>query len=235
LSLQPADKLASISLWLSVRGSRSSIHFDPFHNLLVVAVGVKRVSLWPPAETRRLYPLVRGAQHVAALHISADAQTSQALGGESSNHSAVDFAAPDFARHPLYADAVAQVVTLRAGDALFIPEGYWHQVDSEGTTIGVNYWHVCTQLQHLSLSAPAADAPAAARWNSSFSESLDGVMDAYFARRAFESLVADEKVMRICVAERALHCALLPAHPVDAWHLCAGGHAGCHCAGAVAG
>jgi hypothetical protein len=147
-SPQPADKLASISLWFSVRGSRSSIHFDPFHNLLVVAVGVKRVSLWPPSQTRRLYPLVRVASAWCRLHTSADAQTSQALGGESSNHSAVDFAAPDLARHPLYADAVAQVVTLRAGDALFIPEGYWHQVDSEGTTIGVNYWRVRSQLQH---------------------------------------------------------------------------------------
>ena len=64
----------------------------------------------------------------------------QPLGGESSNHSAVDFVRPDAARHPLYARAVCCCVTLLAGDALFIPEGYWHQVDNDGTTLAVNSW-----------------------------------------------------------------------------------------------
>ena len=29
---------------------------------------------------------------------------------------------------------------VQAGDVLFIPEGYWHQVDSGGGTIAVNIW-----------------------------------------------------------------------------------------------
>jgi hypothetical protein len=28
----------------------------------------------------------------------------------------------------------------QAGDVLFIPEGYWHQVDSSADTIAVNFW-----------------------------------------------------------------------------------------------
>ena len=68
------------------------------------------------------------------------ARRTQPLGGESSNHSAVDFVRPDAARFPLYARAACCCVTLLAGDALFIPEGYWHQVDSDGTTPAVNYW-----------------------------------------------------------------------------------------------
>ncbi len=31
-------------------------------------------------------------------------------------------------------------VSLQAGDALFIPAGYWHQVDSSDVTIAVNFW-----------------------------------------------------------------------------------------------
>jgi hypothetical protein len=59
LCLQATDRLQHVCLWLSVRGSRSSIHFDPYHNLLVVVCGQKTVHLWPPSQTRCLYPLVR--------------------------------------------------------------------------------------------------------------------------------------------------------------------------------
>ena len=68
------------------------------------------------------------------------------MGGESSNHSGVDFAHPDAVEHPLFAGAEKHVTTLRAGDALFIPEGFWHPVDSEadgasdGLTLAINYW-----------------------------------------------------------------------------------------------
>lgn len=77
---------------------------------------------------------------VRLIHAFAYAQP---LGGESSNHSGVDFVQPDAARHPLFAGAVRQMVPLRAGDALFIPDGWWHQVDSFGITLAVNYW--CAQ------------------------------------------------------------------------------------------
>ena len=113
--------LASVSLWLSGwRGSKSSVHYDAFHNLLVVVAGEKRVLLWSPAETANLYP--------------------HQLGSESGNHSSVDVTQPD--RHPRFraAQGRAIAVTLHAGDALYIPEGFWHQVDSSGSTIAVNYW-----------------------------------------------------------------------------------------------
>lgn len=29
---------------------------------------------------------------------------------------------------------------LQAGDAVFIPEGWWHQIDSSDITIAVNFW-----------------------------------------------------------------------------------------------
>lgn len=56
----------------------------------------------------------------------------QALGGEESNHSAVDTLSArgaDLARHPLYAAAEAGTLiaslSAEARDALFIPEGWW--------------------------------------------------------------------------------------------------------------
>ena len=129
---QPSDKLASVSLWLSGwRGSRGSIHYDNYQNLLCVVAGRKDVLLWPP-ETAGLYP--------------------QQLGGESGNHSQVNIARPCEARHPLFPGALrrATAVTLHAGDALYIPEGFWHQVDSSGTTIAVNYWRVVMRVMPYS-------------------------------------------------------------------------------------
>lgn len=73
------------------RGSRSSLHYDPYHNLLCVVAGSKIIRALSPAATRWVYPL--------PLH------------GESANHSGVNFAAPDLAAHSLYAHAQAAQLT----------------------------------------------------------------------------------------------------------------------------
>ncbi|KAF6263732.1 cupin-like domain-containing protein [Scenedesmus sp. NREL 46B-D3] len=75
-------QLMSINMWFSSRCSRSSLHYDPYQNLLCVVTGCKRVRIYPPAATLGLYP--------------------RALGGEASNHSSINFARPDFEQHPLY-------------------------------------------------------------------------------------------------------------------------------------
>jgi Cupin-like domain len=94
--------------------TRSSLHLDPYHNLLCVVAGSKKVTLFSPEVTPAMYP--------------------RPVWGDSSNHSAVNFAEPDAQVHPLFSHAKAQALTveLGPGDALFIPEGWWHQVDSAG-------------------------------------------------------------------------------------------------------
>lgn len=68
------------------RGSRSSLHYDPYHNLLCCVRGMKRVTLHSPLQTSSLYP--------------------SPLYGEAPNHSSVNFADPDLEQHPLYASAL---------------------------------------------------------------------------------------------------------------------------------
>ena len=63
-----------------------------------------------------------------------------------------------------------QLVCWQAGDALFIPEGWWHQVDSQDMTIAVNFW-----------------------WRSAFSKSLQPHMYAYYLRRIMDSLLDAER------------------------------------------
>jgi hypothetical protein len=74
--------LTSTHLWFSSSSSRSSLHYDPYENLLCVATGRKRVRLYSPDAVLGLYP--------------------KPLGGEASNHSCVNFARPDLQQHPLF-------------------------------------------------------------------------------------------------------------------------------------
>jgi len=110
------------------------------------------VVLWPPSATEFLYPM-------------SDC-------GEASNHSAVDLVQPDFKVHPRAKHAWdhCQKVLLHAGDALFIPEGWFHQVDSIALTIAVNFW-----------------------WPSRIMLAMESHMDAYYLRRITSRMVDCEK------------------------------------------
>lgn len=119
LQRSPLVQLSSVNLWASPRATRSSLHYDPYSNLLCVLRGSKTVRLAPPSVTPHLRP--------------------QPPTSASANHSPLDLAAGDAARFatPAAAAEVAaatQLRTLAAGDALFIPEGWWHQA-SQGTAL----------------------------------------------------------------------------------------------------
>ncbi|MDE2250954.1 MAG: cupin-like domain-containing protein [Gammaproteobacteria bacterium] len=118
----PADALASI--WLGNR-TRIAAHYDMPDNLACVAVGRRRFTLFPPAELPNLY--------VGPLDFTPAGQ----------QVSLVDFAAPDYAEFPRFAEALtrASVAELEAGDALYIPGMWWHHVEAlEACNVLVNYW-----------------------------------------------------------------------------------------------
>ncbi|KAJ9547749.1 hypothetical protein OSB04_020292, partial [Centaurea solstitialis] len=138
--------LSSINLWMNGAQARSSTHYDPHHNLLCVVSGSKQVNLWPPSSSPFLYPMP--------------------LYGEASNHSAVPMDEVDLSLHPRseHLKKYVQRVILNAGDALFIPEGWFHQVDSESLTVAVNFW-----------------------WRSEMMSGMSEHMDSYYLRRILKS------------------------------------------------
>nr|XP_018686738.1 PREDICTED: uncharacterized protein LOC103999400 isoform X1 [Musa acuminata subsp. malaccensis] len=144
--------LASINFWMNMAHSRSSTHYDPHHNLLCVVSGCKRVVLSPPSACSILYPMP--------------------VYGEASNHSAVNIEKPDFSVHPRAKnyEEHSQKIVLHPGDALFIPEGWFHQVDSDDLTIAVNFW-----------------------WKSDMMSNMLEHMDPYYLRRILNRLVEKEK------------------------------------------
>jgi len=79
---QQEQQQPSVHLWFSSSSSRSSLHYDPYSNLLCVVTGSKTLRLYSPDAVLGLYP--------------------KPLGSEADNHSSVDFEAPDLQAHPLY-------------------------------------------------------------------------------------------------------------------------------------
>jgi hypothetical protein len=121
-ALQPMQPL--VSLWMGNR-ARVAAHQDLPDNLACVVAGRRRFTLLPPDQVANLY--VGPLEHT--------------LAGQPT--SIVDFARPDFARFPRFAEALrhAQVVELEPGDAVFIPSLWWHHVEAMAPlNLLVNHW-----------------------------------------------------------------------------------------------
>ena len=101
-------------LWFGPRGTFTPLHHDLTNNMLIQIFGRKRVTLIPAAQTQWLY-----------------------------NDSGVFSAAayPDFdpERHPLMKHATPMRVMLHPGEALFIPIGWWHCVESLDVSISLSF------------------------------------------------------------------------------------------------
>jgi hypothetical protein len=122
VDLGSREPLASI--WIGTR-TRIAAHNDLPANLACVAAGRRRFTLFPPDQFANL--------HLGPLD---NTPAGRAV-------SMVDFSAPDLARHPRFAEALAhaQVAELGPGDAIHIPSLWWHHVEGlEAFNILVNYW-----------------------------------------------------------------------------------------------
>ncbi|UDF05507.1 cupin-like domain-containing protein [Asticcacaulis sp. AND118] len=122
LPLLPAE--VRPRLWLGTAVATQT-HYDLMRNIACVAAGRRRFTLFPPDQLANLYP---GPDDFTP-------------GG--APLSLPDIRDPDFARWPRLeaALATAQVAELEPGDALYIPYGWWHQVQSLSPFNAlVNYW-----------------------------------------------------------------------------------------------
>jgi hypothetical protein len=102
-------------LWIGGAGTFTPLHHDLTNNLLVQVVGTKHVVLIPPEETPRLL----NDKHVfSQFH---------------------DIENGDCDAHPQLGDMRIFRTELKAGEALFLPIGWWHQVVAEDFSVSITY------------------------------------------------------------------------------------------------
>ena len=157
------DPRATPRLWIGNRVVVAA-HHDLSRNLAVVVAGRRRFTLFPPDQVANLY--------LGPLEFS-PAGTPISM---------VDGRAPDLARYPRYAHAIAaaQTAELGPGDAIYIPYMWWHQVESlDGLSMLANYWWSETPppqpglaaidvLTHARLAFSAMSAQQRAAWRPMF-------------------------------------------------------------------
>ncbi|XP_011218808.1 tRNA wybutosine-synthesizing protein 5 isoform X2 [Ailuropoda melanoleuca] len=101
---------------ISSPGLQLWTHYDVMDNFLIQVTGKKRVVLFSPRDAQYLY-----------------------LSGTKSE--VLDIDNPDLAKYPLFSKARRYECSLKAGDVLFIPALWFHNVISEEFGVGVNlFW-----------------------------------------------------------------------------------------------
>lgn len=104
-------------LWIGPAGTFTPLHHDLTNNLLVQVVGRKRVVLAAANETANLYNDTHVFSRIRDV-------TDPAI---------------DLKAYPRLADVTFHEVVLEAGDALFIPIGWWHQVEALDFSISLTF------------------------------------------------------------------------------------------------
>ena len=107
-------------LWVSATETCSPLHRDWPENLYGQVFGRKRFLLVPRTETPRVYsrPFHSGAP----------------------NFSRLDAENPDYERFPKFRGVPRTVVEVNAGEFLYIPRMWWHQVRSLEASASINFW-----------------------------------------------------------------------------------------------
>lgn len=163
-STEPSDdedtlSLVQTNIWFGPAWTISPLHHDPYHNILCQVVGKKYVRLYSPHYSHSLHPRSseETAPHLAQSGISSAGPASPVPTPETvlsehaainmSNTSSIDIAAMELSpmedwdevypgiSHVPYVECV-----IEAGEALYIPVGWWHYVRSCSTGISVSFW-----------------------------------------------------------------------------------------------
>jgi hypothetical protein len=109
---------AKVRVWIGTANTVTPLHHDLAPNMFAQLLGEKRFVLYSPDQVTSLYPKT----------------------GEEFHVSGVDPMRPDVHAHPRFADATPAIVTVKAGEILFLPSFWWHHVTSLSLSVSVNQW-----------------------------------------------------------------------------------------------
>ncbi|MFI4907304.1 MAG: cupin-like domain-containing protein [Steroidobacterales bacterium] len=123
-TLDILDRPSQPRFWLS-NAVTTATHYDNMDGINCMVTGRKRFTFFPPDQLPNLY--------IGPLE----------LGPAGQPISLVKVAAPDLERYPRFTQALAaaEEADVEPGDAVYIPNLWWHNVESlEPVNLSVNYW-----------------------------------------------------------------------------------------------
>uniref|UniRef100_A0A1I7SZY9 JmjC domain-containing protein n=2 Tax=Caenorhabditis tropicalis TaxID=1561998 RepID=A0A1I7SZY9_9PELO len=112
------DENVDMNMWIGPSNTVSPLHTDPRKNMFVQIHGTKLFRMVSPNDTESVYP----------------------FDGMLSNTSQVDVDNPDLSEFPNFSKVRVLDAVVNAGDALFIPEKWWHFVRSATPSISISFW-----------------------------------------------------------------------------------------------
>ncbi|KAH6914902.1 cupin-like domain-containing protein [Coprinopsis sp. MPI-PUGE-AT-0042] len=130
----------AVNIWIGNNKSRTSIHCDPYENIYSVVRGAKKFTLIPPTDGWCLkechYPHAQFSRPApgAPFEIVPSSPDVPKVRWSSLPDRRLDEVLPREVQ-PIH-------VEVKAGQTLYLPVGWWHQVEqSEETTIALNWWY----------------------------------------------------------------------------------------------
>ena len=126
--------ISDFNLWVGPSGHVECLHYDPMDGTLVQLHGEKKVILFAPQQSADLYPFPISVHLRHGLRMRCW-------------FSQVTLLNPDFESFPNFRQAWPQriEVILKAGETLYIPAGWWHEVTALGTEMSCSvnrFWRV---------------------------------------------------------------------------------------------
>lgn len=123
-----AGDIYGSSIWLGPATSYTPLHRDPNPNLFVQLAGCKKVRIFSPSVGRTILSTKTGNHNMQGKEMMAGAERArleEVVWSDKSSAKAEGFEA-----------------SLKSGDALFIPTGWWHSFKGagEGITGSANWW-----------------------------------------------------------------------------------------------
>ena len=127
----------NINLWHAPQHCRTNVHYDERDNLLLVTEGVKTVELCPPGCIRGSGVYSEHANHPALLRRRMT---------NNSNDEKQSYITEEVKKTRELKQCRTFIVSVSAGEGLYIPRGWWHRVESTCSSSIRQRDHGCTAV-----------------------------------------------------------------------------------------